>query len=842
MPRDPSTDREARGERRRSTHHGHHRNRSSAKHGRDGDGDRETDAEREERRRKRRSQSRRPTSTPRGAGGGNESDAPSSSQGLSAAALAQLNKANAKDKAKSRSRPTSRQPEQRRRSSRAPATEPEIRDARDLALEWERSRGKGRFAPPEDSEDAEREARRAARRAARTRERSRAAGYESVGQGGYESGEPPERERRRGRKGYEKVDGGGGGLAPKVITVAGPSGERYERDRTTKGGRRVVSGAQLEEGIENVQSRKPHRSGLRGGGFMGMNFGVSSEDSMLRAKPQETESELWRGKPRPWYKQKKKLWWLVGICTVLLIIIIIVAAVVVPNSGKDENKRDDGSGGGGGGGKSNLGSISPDSIPKDAPSYLNPFVWASTDDFNLTYTAETVGDLPLMGLFTSWDDSARANDKVPPLNKPWGDYTKRPARGVNVGGWLSLEPFITPSLFDYDSRFGIVDEYTLCSYLASRCASVLEAHYASFVTESTFRDIAAAGLDHVRIPFSYWAVQTYEGDPYLFRTSWRYLLRAIEYCRKYGLRVNLDPHGLPGSQNGWNHSGRLGAINWLNGTEGDLNARRSLEFHDRLSRFFSQPRYRNVISHYGLANEPKMTELSVPAVLEWTAQASSMIRKNGIPEDVILVFGDGFRGLGNWQGELQSLPNAALDVHQYVIFNEEQIAYNHSQKIRFACEGWARQTRESMDRSTGFGPTLVAEWSQADTDCAKHLTNVGWGNRWTGTLGPGGTRPKDVRPRCPALDRTCSCEEANAGPERWSDGYKRFLRMFAEAQMDSFEKGWGWFYWVWDTEDAAQWSYKKGMAAGVLPQKAYEREFNCDLSKIPSFSDLPETY
>jgi glucan 1,3-beta-glucosidase len=39
-----------------------------------------------------------------------------------------------------------------------------------------------------------------------------------------------------------------------------------------------------------------------------------------------------------------------------------------------------------------------------------------------------------------------------------------------------------------------------------------------------------------------------------------------------------------------------------------------------------------------------------------------------------------------------------------------------------------------------------------------------------------------------------------------------------------------------------QWSYKKGLAAGVLPAKAYERSFDCDLSEIPSFSDLPETY
>ena len=46
-------------------------------------------------------------------------------------------------------------------------------------------------------------------------------------------------------------------------------------------------------------------------------------------------------------------------------------------------------------------------------------------------------------------------------------------------------------------------------------------------------------------------------------------------------------------------------------------------------------------------------------------------------------------------------------------------------KIEYACDGWTKQTQESMNTATGFGPTLIAEWSQADTDCAKHLTNVG---------------------------------------------------------------------------------------------------------------------
>jgi glucan 1,3-beta-glucosidase len=517
---------------------------------------------------------------------------------------------------------------------------------------------------------------------------------------------------------------------------------------------------------------------------------------------------------------------------VVILIVVIVVAVVVSQKNQGVS----------GSGSKGLDGVSENSIPSSARgTYLDPFTWADITDFNVTYTNETVGDLPVMGLFTSWDDSAQANDKVKALDEDWGDYTKTPARGVNVGGWLSLEPFITPSLFAYDSKMGIVDEYTLCKHLGPKtAASTLEKHYSTFVTEQTFKDIQAAGLDHVRIPYSYWAVQTYDDDPYVFRTSWRYLLRAIEWCRKYGLRVNLDLHGLPGSQNGWNHSGRLGAIGWLNGTNGALNAQRSLDVHDRLSKFFAQDRYKNIVTFYGLANEPRMVVLDATAVTSWTGQAYNLVRKNGISKANV-VFGDGFMGLANWQGKLQGMSGLILDVHQYVIFNNDQIVFTHQKKVQYACQGWTEQTVDSMNTAKGFGPTMFAEWSQADTDCAKHLTNVGWGNRWTGTYASGNASTDALTPRCPTKDSRCSCDGANAPTSSYNAQYKQFLLMFAEAQMTSFEKGWGWFYWTWDTESAPLWSYKQGMAAGILPAKAYDRTFNCD-SNVPDFSGLPEYY
>ena len=305
-----------------------------------------------------------------------------------------------------------------------------------------------------------------------------------------------------------------------------------------------------------------------------------------------------------------------------------------------------------------------------------------------------------MGLNSTWDDSARPNDNVPPLNEKF-PYGSQPIRGVNIGGWLSIEPWITPSLFDtYSSSAGIIDEWTLSTTLGSSAATMIEKHYAEFYSEQDFAEIQQAGLDHVRIQYSYWAVKTYDGDPYVPKIAWRYLLRAIEYCRKYGLRVKLDLHGIPGSQNGWNHSGRQGTIGWLNGTDGELNRQRSLEIHDQLSKFFAQDRYKNIITMYGLVNEPLMLDLSVEKVLNWTEQATELVRNNGV--NATVVFHDGFLNLAKWDSMFQDHPdNMYLDTHQYTNFNTGEIVLNHTAKIELVCNSWYPMIEAINITSTG---------------------------------------------------------------------------------------------------------------------------------------------
>ena len=452
----------------------------------------------------------------------------------------------------------------------------------------------------------------------------------------------------------------------KNLKTAAPAQQRRKKKKN-----RDVSGAILEEGRGN--EKRPNAKGRQG-----------RKDIYTYKKKHNHQS---RGSNR-------KCWIVIGILVLLLIILVPVAIVLSKKKspGSSATASDVNN--------SPTNTCDGSNTPATAKgTYTDVSTWLDTTDFNCTYTSQTVGGLSVMGLQDSWDDSTQANANVPRLDQKWS-YGQMPIRGVNLGGWLSLEPFITPSMFNYPAADNIVDEWTLTTKLGSSASSVLETHYASFVTKQTFVDIQNAGLDHVRMPFPYWAVTTYPGDPYLAHTSWRYLLRAIEWARQCGLRVNLDLHALPGSQNGWAHSGHQGSIDWLMGTDGSLNGQRSLDVQNQLSQFFAQDRYKNVVTIYGLVNEPNMLVIPVQSVLDWSTQVINIVRKNGIQQ--YIAFGDGFLKLTSWSDMFHGVDTKlVMDTHQYQIFNVPQLSLTHQDKINLACSGWSSLMTTANNPSTG---------------------------------------------------------------------------------------------------------------------------------------------
>jgi aryl-phospho-beta-D-glucosidase BglC (GH1 family) len=438
-------------------------------------------------------------------------------------------------------------------------------------------------------------------------------------------------------------------------------------------------------------------------------------------------------------KNKSKVIKLVAIVVLVLVILTVViaapVAVHVRNQSVEQKKRDEEFV------TSNL-SLSKlfrrtifkkTEIPENLrDSIYDVSTWLDTTDFNITYTNITVGGLPIMGLNTTYDNTARPNPLVPPIEDGF-NYENTPIRGINLDGWLVLEPFITPSFFEkYEPSLGIVDEWTLVQHLNATegMASVkklLETHYATFITEETFKEINEAGFDHVRIPFGYWAVKTWEGDNFLPFISWRYLLRGIEWARKYGIRVNIDLHSLP--DGGWNHSGQQETLNWLNGESRDFNEERSLEVHAALSEFFSQERYVNLVTIYGLANELRMDALAKTKVLDWTKKAYNLLRSKGYKG--VISFGDGFKGVSEWHSKYdeKKFLVLALEVDQYTIFDNDLLQFSPSKKIKFACNVWSNDMRALTNPEAGRGFTFVGKWSQANNDCTKYLNNVGAGSQ-----------------------------------------------------------------------------------------------------------------
>jgi glucan 1,3-beta-glucosidase len=296
---------------------------------------------------------------------------------------------------------------------------------------------------------------------------------------------------------------------------------------------------------------------------------------------------------------------------------------------------------------------------------------------------------------------------------------------VNLGGWFLLEPWITPSLFPDG---GAVDEYTLCASLGKdACKSKLEAHWSSFITAGDFSAIAGAGLNHVRIPIGYWAVESLPGDPYV-NGQIPYMDQAIGWARGAGLKVIIDLHGgkfsfnllssqtnfvlAPGSQNGFDNSGHAGSIGWEGGdtVAQTINAIKSLA-----ERYAPDT---DVVTAIAILNEPFGPSLDINVLKKFNYDAWGTIRDYN--PDTAMVIHDAFEGLSFWNGFMgpgSGTNNVILDTHVYQVFNTEQVALDINGHVSDAC-GFSSQL-SGTDK-----PTIVGEWTGAMTDCALYLKSV----------------------------------------------------------------------------------------------------------------------
>ena len=169
---------------------------------------------------------------------------------------------------------------------------------------------------------------------------------------------------------------------------------------------------------------------------------------------------------------------------------------------------------------------------------------------------------------------------------------KIPSRGVNIGGWLVAEHWMTKGSPAWD---GVPDdvadkgEYATMKYLGHEKGDrQFDDHRRTFITEADFKDIAAAGMNTVRLPVGYWIVgfdKTWGSDV----DSWKiYAPGALDYLDKairqwgpaHNILVLISFHAAKGSQNGNDNSSPevSGQANWFGYKENVNNSLDAVEF------------------------------------------------------------------------------------------------------------------------------------------------------------------------------------------------------------------------------------------------------------------------
>jgi hypothetical protein len=141
-------------------------------------------------------------------------------------------------------------------------------------------------------------------------------------------------------------------------------------------------------------------------------------------------------------------------------------------------------------------------------------------------------------------------------------------RGVNIGGWMVLEPWITPSLFYQflggDETNTAMDHYSFCQVLGAEEGNrQLRRHWESWVTQDIIKELAESGaVNSLRVPVGDFMFEPY--GPYIGCTDGAldYLDTLLDWAHGYGLSVLLDVHTQKDSQNGFDNSGLTMGFQW----------------------------------------------------------------------------------------------------------------------------------------------------------------------------------------------------------------------------------------------------------------------------------------
>ncbi|KAF1357929.1 glycoside hydrolase [Lizonia empirigonia] len=147
-------------------------------------------------------------------------------------------------------------------------------------------------------------------------------------------------------------------------------------------------------------------------------------------------------------------------------------------------------------------------------------------------------------------NKTNSHDLTFPKAPGFMDWKTFKANGANLGGWLEKEQTHDPIWWSSVGGDGAPDEWTLCHNLGSKYGPTLEARYASFLNTTTIDQLAAVGVNTLRIPTTYAAWVKVPGSALYHGNQQQHLKAITDYAiTKYSMHIIIGLHSLPGGVN-----------------------------------------------------------------------------------------------------------------------------------------------------------------------------------------------------------------------------------------------------------------------------------------------------
>jgi endoglucanase len=277
-------------------------------------------------------------------------------------------------------------------------------------------------------------------------------------------------------------------------------------------------------------------------------------------------------------------------------------------------------------------------------------------------------------------------------------------RGVNLGGWLVQEKWMTP----LDSG-GLVDTYSVMKELDRRFGvateqSLMKTYQDNWITTTDLDNIRAGGYNVVRVPV--WWGNFYALDN-VSNSGWRAdafekLDWIVNNAGSRGLYVIIDMHGVVGGQSLSDTTGQANRNEyWSNGSHQGNTAWMWWQIANRY-------KGNATVAGYDLINEP----IGAPSPSAVWSAYDSLYKSVRSVDPGHMIFLEGAYGSWNWS----MLPNPAQYGWTNVVYEMHEYQYNGS--AAQVQQGATNQVTDFNNHASWNVPGYIGEFNSMGTGSA----------------------------------------------------------------------------------------------------------------------------